>query len=65
MEVFDDPVITTPEDTYLYDFKQNASGIIKLKVTGKKGQTLRLHPAERLRRKRPDEPKNLRNALLF
>ena len=48
MEVFDDPLITTPENTYLYDFRQNASGIVKLKVTGKKGQTLRLHPAERL-----------------
>jgi alpha-L-rhamnosidase len=48
MEVFDDPVIKTPEKTYLYDFKQNASGIVKLKVTGKKGQTLKLHPAERL-----------------
>ncbi len=48
MEVFDDPVILTPKNIYLYDFKQNASGIIKLKVTGKKGQTLKLHPAERL-----------------
>jgi len=48
MEVFDDPVIKTPKKTFLYDFKQNASGIIKLKVTGKKGQTLKLHPAERL-----------------
>jgi hypothetical protein len=48
MEVFDDPVITTPENIYLYDFKQNASGIIQLKVTGRKGQMLRLHPAERL-----------------
>jgi len=48
MEVFDDPLITTPENIYLYDFRQNASGIIKLKVAGKKGQTLRLHPAERL-----------------
>lgn len=48
MEVFDDPVIKIPENTYLYDFKQNASGIVKLRVIGKKGQTLRLHPAERL-----------------
>ncbi len=48
MEIFDDSVIKTPENTYLYDFKQNASGIVKLKVTGKKGQTLKLHPAERL-----------------
>ncbi len=48
MEVFDDPLIKTPENTFLYDFKQNASGIVKLKVKGKKGQMLRLHPAERL-----------------
>ena len=48
MEVFEDPIITTPEKTYLYDFRQNASGIVKLKVAGQKGQTLRLHPAERL-----------------
>lgn len=48
MEVFDNPEIRRPEGTYLYDFKQNASGIVKLKVKGEKGQTLRLHPAERL-----------------
>lgn len=48
MEVFNNPLIKTPENIYLYDFKQNASGIVKLKVKGKKGQTLRLHPAERL-----------------
>jgi len=48
MEVFDDPVIKSPENTWLYDFKQNASGIVKLKVSGKKDQTVRLHPAERL-----------------
>lgn len=48
MEVFDEPEIRKPQGTYLYDFKQNASGIVKLKVKGKKGQTLKLHPAERL-----------------
>lgn len=48
MEVFADPEITRPLKTYLYDFRQNASGIVKLKVKGKKGQTLKLHPAERL-----------------
>lgn len=48
MEVFDNPEIKRPEGIYLYDFKQNVSGIVKLKVKGKKGQTLRLHPAERL-----------------
>ncbi len=31
---------------YLYDFGQNASGIIELKVKGKKGQQVRLTPSE-------------------
>jgi alpha-L-rhamnosidase len=31
---------------YLYDFGQNASGIVELKVKGKKGQVVRLVPAE-------------------
>lgn len=31
---------------YLYDFGQNASGIIELKVKGKKGQEVRLTPSE-------------------
>jgi len=32
--------------TYIYDFGQNASGIIELKVNGKKGQEVRLIPSE-------------------
>ncbi len=31
---------------YLYDFGQNASGIVKIEVTGQKGDTIRLVPAE-------------------
>jgi alpha-L-rhamnosidase len=31
---------------YLYDFAQNASGIVELKVKGKKGQVVRLTPSE-------------------
>jgi alpha-L-rhamnosidase len=34
------------EGVYLYDFGQNASGIVELKVKGKKGQEVRLIPAE-------------------
>ena len=34
------------EGSCLYDFGQNASGIIKLKVKGKKGQQVRLIPGE-------------------
>jgi alpha-L-rhamnosidase len=33
---------------YLYDFAQNASGIVELKVKGKKGQVVRLIPSELL-----------------
>ncbi|WP_295768274.1 family 78 glycoside hydrolase catalytic domain [uncultured Mucilaginibacter sp.] len=33
---------------YLYDFGQNLSGIFELKVKGKKGDTVRIYPAELL-----------------
>jgi alpha-L-rhamnosidase len=33
---------------YMYDFGQNASGIVQLKVKGKKGQTIKLIPGELL-----------------
>ncbi|MCF6405613.1 glycoside hydrolase family 78 protein [Chitinophaga filiformis] len=33
---------------YMYDFGQNASGIVELKVKGKRGQTVKLIPAELL-----------------
>jgi hypothetical protein len=36
--------------TYLYDFGQNCSGIVRLTVQGKKGQTLKLIPAELINR---------------
>ena len=31
---------------YLYDFGQNASGIVELKITGRKGQSVKLIPGE-------------------
>ncbi|MBL7972838.1 MAG: family 78 glycoside hydrolase catalytic domain [Prolixibacteraceae bacterium] len=34
------------DGAYLYDFAQNASGIVELKVKGKKGQVVRLIPSE-------------------
>lgn len=34
------------DNSYLYDFAQNASGIIELKVQGQKGQEIRLTPSE-------------------
>jgi len=33
-------------DAFLYDFGQNASGIVELKIKGEKGQEVRLIPAE-------------------
>lgn len=47
MEVFDQKNITIRNDSIcIYDFNQNASGIIRLKVHGKKGQVVRLVPGE-------------------
>ena len=34
------------DGAYLYDFGQNASGIVELKVKGKKGQEVRMTPSE-------------------
>jgi hypothetical protein len=34
--------------SYIYDFGQNASGIIELRIKGKKGQTVKLTPGELL-----------------
>jgi hypothetical protein len=34
------------DGAYLYDFGQNASGIVELKVKGKKGQEIRMTPSE-------------------
>jgi alpha-L-rhamnosidase len=39
-------IIRLAEDKFLYDFGQNASGIFELKVTGEKGQVIRLLPGE-------------------
>lgn len=39
-------VIELKPNAFLYDFGQNASGIIELKIKGKKGQEVRLIPAE-------------------
>jgi len=38
----------TEAGKYLYDFGQNASGIIEIKVKGKKGQTIKFTPGELL-----------------
>ncbi|MFD2886716.1 family 78 glycoside hydrolase catalytic domain [Chitinophaga cymbidii] len=39
-------VLQPKPGVYLYDFGQNASGIVELKVKGKKGQQVKLIPAE-------------------
>ncbi len=38
--------IPTVANSYLYDFGQNASGIVELEVKGSKGDTVKLYPAE-------------------
>jgi hypothetical protein len=48
-EVFEPALVNQPmQGIYVYDFGQNASGIIELKVMGKKGQTIKLTPSELL-----------------
>jgi alpha-L-rhamnosidase len=39
-------MIPVKKDTYLYDFAQNASGIIQLEVKGNRGDTIKLIPSE-------------------
>ncbi len=47
METFEPWNITRKNDsTYIYDFNQNASGVIKLSVHGEEGQAVRLIPGE-------------------
>jgi alpha-L-rhamnosidase len=36
------------DSVFIYDYRQNASGIIKIKVTGKEGQVIRFTPGELL-----------------
>lgn len=46
-EFFSVKTITKLDDgAYLYDFGQNVSGILELKVKGREGQTVRLTPSE-------------------
>jgi alpha-L-rhamnosidase len=48
-EVLDYKKISLQKDSiYIYDFGQNASGIIKIKITGKKGQKVLFTPGELL-----------------
>ncbi len=47
MESFESQRVFSPKkDIFVYDFAQNASGIIKLKIKGSKGQQVRLSPGE-------------------
>lgn len=47
MQSFTAKKVTQPvAGSYVYDFGQNISGIVALKVRGKKGQTVKLTPAE-------------------
>jgi len=52
-EIFEPKEIIEPAaNTYLYDFGQNASGIIELKVEGKRGQEIKLIPGELIDRQK-------------
>jgi len=42
-------VSAVADDQWVYDLGQNASGIIEIKVSGKKGDTVRITPAELLK----------------
>ncbi|HBE42439.1 MAG TPA: alpha-L-rhamnosidase, partial [Bacteroidales bacterium] len=47
LQTFDPESIFNPADgIYIYDFGQNASGIINLKVRGQKGQEIKMCPSE-------------------
>lgn len=47
MQTFEPVSISNPaQGIYIYDFGQNASGIISLKTSGGKGKEIRLHPSE-------------------
>ena len=47
MDTFDvKEIFELKPDVFLYDFGQNASGIVELKIKGKRGQEVRLIPAE-------------------
>lgn len=53
-----EPVFVTEikNNVFLYDFGENFSGFVKLKVKGKKGQTIRITPGEILNKNRePDQ----------
>ncbi len=39
-------ILTPKPDVYVYDFGQNASGIVQIKIKGRRGQTVKLIPAE-------------------
>jgi alpha-L-rhamnosidase len=39
-------LVSSVKNSYLYDFGQNASGIVELEVQGKKGDTVKIYPAE-------------------
>lgn len=51
MEEFADPKLTSPKPGItIYDFGQNASGIVRVKLTGTAGQSVKLTPGELLGR---------------
>jgi hypothetical protein len=47
MQTFKPVTIFNPDtNKYVYDYRQNASGVIKLKISGKEGQQVKIFPGE-------------------
>jgi len=57
--------IPSVKNSYLYDFGQNASGIVELEVKGNKGDTVRLYPAELIKETLEAEQKATGNPYYF
>ena len=66
MQEFDPVNIYNPDSSiYVYDFGQNASGIIRLTVKGKRGQEVRLWPGELIGTDSLSCSESFRHSLLF
>lgn len=65
-QTIDVKTISNPKaGTYVYDFGQNASGIIEISVQGKKGDTVKLIPAELINDKQLANQKNTGGPFYF
>lgn len=58
-------VTKTSDSTWLYDFGQNASGIIHIQVKGKQGQQVKFYPAELITKDKRANQKNTGRPFYF